>query len=136
MIVLDASLVVAWLAMEELPAPRHEIYRSLPDHLLLVPSHWPFEVSNALRSRMKARMLSIGDFHSIMERLDQLSIEIQTPPDLDEIGPLAQFALTHDLTTYDAAYVQLAYQRGVPLATHDGAMRTSAAKLNIPLLPA
>jgi len=135
LIVVDASLVIAWLVTDELPAENTGIYDTLPDQLLLVPSHWTIEVSNALRSRRKSGRLTIGDFHAILERLDLLSIGIQPPPELDEIGPLAEFALTHTLTTYDAAYVQLALQHSVPLATLDREMRNSAAKLNIALLP-
>ena len=71
-----------------------------------------------------------------MDRLDLLSIGVQPPIDLDEIGPLAQFSLTHGLTTYDAAYVQLALQHGSSLATLDRAMRAAASKLNIALIPA
>ena len=135
MIVVDASLVIAWLVTDELPAESTGIYARLPDQLLLAPSHWTIEISNALRSRRKAGRLSISDFHAILERLDLLSVDVQPAPELDEIGPLAEFALTHALTTYDAAYVQLALQRSVPLATLDREMRNSAAKLNIPLLP-
>ncbi len=71
-----------------------------------------------------------------MERLDAVTIHVEPAIDLDEIGPLAQFAVTHNLTAYDAAYVQLASQHQAALATLDRAMRTAAATLNIPLLPA
>jgi predicted nucleic acid-binding protein len=136
LIVLDASLVIAWLATEELPAAGSGVYEALPLNVVLVPSHWPLEISNALRSRMRAGRMAIGDFHAVMDRLDQLSIELQPPIELDEIGPLAHFALTQDLTTYDAAYVQLAFRSKVPLATLDRAMRVVATRLDIPLLPA
>jgi predicted nucleic acid-binding protein len=49
---------------------------------------------------------------------------------------MAHFAVTHDLTTYDAAYVQLALHYRATLATLDRAMRAAAVRLNIPLLPA
>lgn len=136
MIVLDASLVIAWLMTEKLPSGDTDVYNDLPDNVLIVPSHWPLEISNALRSRIKSNRISVSDFHDIMERFDLLNVEVQSPLELDEIGPLAHFAGTHELTTYDAAYVQLAMQRRVPLATLDRAMRTAATKLNIPLLPA
>lgn len=136
MIVLDASLVIAWLMTEKLPAGDTDAYSDLPDNVLVVPSHWPLEISNVLRSRIKSNRISISDFHDIVERFDLLNVEVQSPLELDEIGHLAQFAVTHELTTYDAAYVQLALQRRVPLATLDRAMRAAATKLNIPLLPA
>jgi len=136
LIVLDASLFIAWLVTEELPSANTRIYETVPANVLVVPSHWPIEISNALRSRMRAGQLSVTEFQSIMERFDQLTVHVHPPLELDEILPFANFALTHNLTTYDAAYVQLALGRNIPLATLDRAMRTAAQRLNIPLLPA
>jgi predicted nucleic acid-binding protein len=135
LIVLDASLVIAWLVADELPWIESGVYESLPDNTCLVPSHWPLEVSNALRSSIRAGRLGLEDAHAIMDRLDLLMIDVQAPLGLDEIFPLAQFALTHQITAYDAAYLQLAFQRRVPLATLDLAMRAAASRLNLPLLP-
>ena len=71
-----------------------------------------------------------------MERIDLVTIRVEPSIELDEIGALALFAVANELTTYDAAYVQLAARHELKLVTLDRAMRISAAKLNIPLLPA
>jgi predicted nucleic acid-binding protein len=136
LIVLDASLIAAWLLGEPSVASDTGLDTFLRDAPLVVPSHWPVEVSNVLRTHMRAGRFSIADFHAVMDRLDQLTVRVQPPIDLDEIGPLAQFAVAHQMTTYDAVYVQLALHHGAPLATLDRAMRASATKLNVALLPA
>ncbi len=136
MIVLDASLVIAWLVAERLPSHDTGIYDSLPDYRLVVPAHWPIEVSNALRTRLHSGQLTVSEFADLIVRFDLLTIDVQEPMGTDEILPLAQFAHDHGLTTYDAAYVQLALARQMTLATLDRAMRTAAQRLNIPLLPA
>ena len=79
--------------------------------------------------------LTVTDFHEMMETFDRFDIQIQASLELDQIGPLAQFAVTHGMTTYDAAYVQLALHHVATLATLDNAMRRAAAQLNIPVLP-
>jgi predicted nucleic acid-binding protein len=135
LIVLDASVAAAWLLAERPLAIGSEFFSANPEISIIVPSHWPLEISNTLRTHLRAGRISITDFHAIMDRLDLLAIEVQPSIDLDEIGPLAQFSLTHGLTTYDAAYVQLALQHGSSLATLDGAMRAAASKLNITLIP-
>ena len=95
------------------------------------------EVSNALLTSICAPADSRSlTFTPSWIEFDQLTIRVQPAIDLDEIGPLAQFAMTHQLTTYDASYVQLAFHSGAPLATLDRAMRRAASALNIPLLPA
>ena len=136
MIVLDASVAASWLLAER-PLPIGlEFFSSNRDMAITVPSHWPLEISNTLRTQLRAGRISIADFHAVMDRFDLLMINVQPSMELDEIGPLAQFAVTHELTTYDAAYVQLALQQQASLATLDRAMRRVAAMLNIPLLPA
>ncbi len=136
MIVLDASLMAAWLLGEQTHAEATGLGTNLADAPVIVPSHWPIEISNTLRTHLKSGHLSIANFHVIMDRLDLVTIRVEPAIDLDEIGPLAQFSVTHNLTTYDAAYVQLAVQHEATLATLDRAMRAAAMKLNIPLLPA
>jgi predicted nucleic acid-binding protein len=135
LIVLDASLVVAWLLSEE-KSHNNDLLATLPDVEAVVPAHWPIEVANTLRTYVKARRLSATDFIRIIEVLDQLSLYVDSPPSTDEIGPIAEFAVANELTAYDAAYVQLALQQQAILATYDTAMRRAAQRLNIPLLPA
>jgi predicted nucleic acid-binding protein len=135
LIVLDASVAAAWLLAERPLSVGAEFFSAHSDSSIVVPSHWPLEISNTLRTHLKAGRISVSDFHGIMDKFDLLTISVQPSIELDEIGPLAQFSLTHDLTTYDAAYIQLAVQHGAALATLDKAMRTAAMKLNIPLLP-
>lgn len=129
-------MISAWLLGEPSVAGDTALDTFLRDVPLAVPSHWPVEVSNVLRTHLRAGRLSVADFHAIMDRFDLLTVRVQPAVDLDEIGPLAQFAVTHGLTAYDASYVQLALHSGAPLATLDRAMRAAASRLDIPLLPA
>lgn len=135
MIVLDASLVIAWLLSEE-QSPNNDLLSALPDVDVVVPAHWPLEVANMLRTYVKSGRLSANDFLRIIDDLDQLTLHIEPPLSTDEIGPIAHFAIANELTAYDAAYVQLALQQNALLATYDTAMRRAAQRLNIPLLPA
>jgi predicted nucleic acid-binding protein len=112
------------------------IYQALSDVPVLVPIHWALEISNALRGDLRSGRLSAEDFNDILTRFDNVDFRIQAPIDFDEIGPLARFAVAHDLTTYDATYVQVALLQGATLATLDNAKRRAATTLNIPLLPA
>ena len=136
MIVLDASLMLEWLVGKDGRMAFPDIYEALSQVPVFVPSHWPLEIGNTLRPELRSRKLSVADFYLIMDEFDGVDIRVQSSFELDEIGPLAQFAVAHDLTTYDAAYVQLALQLGASLATLDRAMRAAAAALNIPVLPA
>ena len=135
MIVLDASLVVAWL-LGESTSDAVPIFHALPNEPSTVPCHWPLEIANALRSRVKSGHLSTDDFHIIMGDLDNLHVQIEPPMHPDEIGPLVQFSMDHDLTSYDAAYVQLAFRHQATLVTLDKQMRKVAMGLDLSVLPA
>lgn len=136
MIVLDASLMIEWLVGNDTRPDMPHLHDVLSDIEIAVPAHWPIEISNFLRTDIRSKKMTAGDIQFMMERLDTLQILIDSPLELDEIGPLAFFANQHGLTTYDAAYVQLAYQRKAVLGSLDIAMRTAAQSLDIALLPA
>jgi predicted nucleic acid-binding protein len=135
LIVLDASLMVEWLIRTDRRSIFPEIYEAVVSVPILVPCHWPLEIGNALSPDVRSGVLSVADFYAIMDDFDQVDIRLQPPIGLDEIGPLAKFAVSHSLTVYDAVYVQLALQHTALLATLDHAMRRAATMLEIPLLP-
>ena len=135
MIVLDASLVIEWLlgkdsALTDIP------YAELTQHQIVVPSHWPYEVANALWTDIRGKKVQVERLYDIVGRLDVLDIKVKPAPNPDDIGPLAVFAATHELTAYDAGYIQLAIGRRAILATLDNAMRRAATALGVPLIPA
>jgi len=47
---------------------------------------------------------------------------------------LPDLARTYELTNYDAAYLELAIRKRLPLATTDGALRRAAVKTGVPLV--
>ena len=135
MIVLDASLMIAWL-MGERPVPAQSLLDTLPDVPIVVPSHWPLEMANALSTYMRAGRLRASDLLNFIVELDGFEIVVESPLSVDEIAAVANFALAHKLTSYDAVYLQLALRRGAILGTVDQAMRAAAQRLNVAVLPA
>lgn len=136
MIVVDASLFVAWLLDEPDFVPASDIFDRLSAETALVPAHWPVEVGNALRKAVRTRRLKADEIGPVTERMAILPVVVATPITKLAIGPLVAFALSQQLSVYDAAYVRLAVEHGRPLATLDSAMRAAARALNIALLPA
>ncbi len=136
MIVVDASVILAWLLDENAPEAPASIFDTLADEIVAVPCHWPLEIGNALRSQLKTGRLTAQDFLKVMDDLDMLHVRVDPPLHPDEIGPLVKFSVDHSLTAYDAAYVQLALRQHATLVTLDKNMRNAAQALNIPVLPA
>ena len=136
MIVLDASLMIAWLLREPELAPSSDLYFSLPQQMVVVPGHWPLEIGNALWANVRRGRLPVDRLSVMMEELATFEIQVQSAIQIEDMETLTRFAVAQNLTVHDSAYVHLAQRLGLPLATLDNAMRSAASALSIPLLPA
>ena len=130
--VLDSSVALAWL----LPDEANERIDALADRLdqenAHVPSIWSLEVGNALLTALRRKRITDGDFKRCIAALSALPIEMDAAPELAAVLPIAQRA---GLTSYDAAYLELAQRLGMPLATLDEKLRQACKALKVAILP-
>ena len=131
-IVFDSSAFMACLAPDESP-PKTFQYLLKTAHIF-VPALWPFEMMNSLLISLRRQRLSIDDIQRATLTLSSLDLEVESASlsaTEHAIWPLAkEFALT----VYDAAYLELASRRGLPLATLDEALRKAAKRKKVKLL--
>ena len=66
--------------------------------------------------------------------LDRLPVAVDTDSPRLAVTQITDFAMAHELTVYDAAYVELAVRRQIPLASRDQSLKRAAHRLGIPLL--
>lgn len=100
----------------------------------IVPAHWPVEVANALRMAARRGRISAHDVLQFLEDLEVLPIRLDTTDRnlvRAKIYPLAE---QYDLTTYDAAYLELALREGLALATLDDALVKAARLAGVALV--
>ena len=136
MIVADTSLMISWLLNETDVVVAEDVYNLLAEETLLVPAHWPVEIGNALAVNVRRGRIPPELLNAIQERLNKLVVVVEDSVSPADIASLVGFAGDHNLTAYDACYVQLAAETHAPLATLDRQMRSAARRLNINLLPA
>lgn len=84
--------------------------------ILLAPELVLAEVANALLAYQRRALLAQDD---LLESLDDLSSTIELVPLSDLFPEAVGVAMTRGLTAYDACYVVLAEDVGVPLLTAD-----------------
>lgn len=135
MIVVDASLMIAWLLQEDRVLLVPDVYETLPARDIFVPAHWPVEVANALLSNVRRRRVAVDKIESILSGLSLFRIQVDPPISVEQLATLTHFAASQNLTVYDASYVQLAVEEKAPLATLDEDMRAAARKLRVALVP-
>ena len=133
-LVLDSSAALAWIYSEETtPAIRH-VFDLVKDEGAWVPSLWKLEVGNILELGVRRGRHDAAFRDVTLADLALLSIAVDPDTDHHAWGATARLAARHKLTLYDAAYLELAHRRGLPLATLDNALRAAASAEGVVLM--
>ena len=126
---LDASVAAAWLLDDEDEPLSNAALVRLETEEAVVPQLWHVEVRSALLSAERGRIRSDEADERLLS-LGDLPVHTDTDPRLGAVPGLAR---THNLSMYDAMYLELAQRLDAPLATLDKALaRTSHATGLIP----
>lgn len=133
--VVDASMAIAWLH----PAQGNAKSEALLDQAsqgapIEAPALWPLEVSNALLVLVRRKRLTEEERRSALKALLGLSVVIDHEASNLAFTKLSDIASEHTLTIYDAAYLELAERKRLPLACKDGALREAARRAGIRVL--
>jgi predicted nucleic acid-binding protein len=130
-IVMDCSYVLAMVMPdEERPASMTEVSATR----LLVPSIWPYEVANALRGAVRRNRVAASEMLAVVSRIEGFEIELAGQQSDASVRDRYVAAQVHDLTAYDAAYIELASKRRCPLATLDARLQAAARHLGISVI--
>jgi predicted nucleic acid-binding protein len=99
----------------------------------LAPSIWPLEVANVI-ARAEAKEL-IGEAQSVefTSTLKNMTIEIDSATAARAFDDTLQLARRFHLSAYDAAYLELAMRRAIPLATLDANLRAALTRTGVAL---
>ncbi len=130
--VLDSSVALAWLLPDETNERTDALADRLEQESAHVPSIWPLEVGNALLTALRRRRINAGAFDRCISVLSALPIETDSTAGLARVLAIAR---RFGLTSYDAAYLELAQRRSLPLATLDEKLGQACKALKLPVLP-
>ena len=133
-VVLDASVAVAWAMEDEVSPVANAALALVSKQEGIVPALWPWEVGNALVANWRRKRLSIYAVKQALEFIATLPINRDEDTTSRAWGSTLALAERWGLSLYDAAYLDLAKRRGLPLATLDEALRKAAVAEGIVLL--
>jgi predicted nucleic acid-binding protein len=131
--VLDASIVLAWCFADEASPATDAVLERLEREPAIAPAHWPLEVANGIRTAERRGRLTQADAVRLRGLLAALPVEIEPVELATALWGVLEAARAHGLTAYDAAYLELAAARDLPLATVDIQLRAACAKAGVPL---
>lgn len=126
-VVLDCSVTAAWLFEDEASALAEAMLEQLGGGLTArVPSVWVLEVCNVLLVGERRGRLSEAQSTVFWETLQALPIAVDDRPPMVTAQAVVALGRAHQLSAYDAAYLELAVREGLPVATLDQRLVASA----------
>lgn len=132
--VLDCSIAMAWLFHDEATPKTSALLNRLAAETALVPAWWFIEVTNVLAMAERRGRITPAQSDAFIADLSKLAFERDDEAPGRAFAHLLPLCRAHRLTSYDAAYVDLAIRRRLPLATLDDDLRKTAKKLGIGVL--
>jgi predicted nucleic acid-binding protein len=130
--VLDCSLTLAWFFEDEANAYAEAVEDSLTASSAIVPTLWPLEVANAMVMGERRSRTTEAKSTTFLGLLKSLPIALDDETALRAWQESIQLARTHQLSVYDAAYLELALRRGLSLASLDDKLKAAAAACGVP----
>jgi len=133
-LIIDCSITMAWCFADEATVETAAVQDRLIAEAAVVPSHWFLEVVNVLVMAEKRWRISAADASSFLQLLSALDIQPDHETFPRAFAQLPPLCRTHGLASYDAAYLDLALRRQLPLATLDDDLRRAAMGMGITVL--
>jgi predicted nucleic acid-binding protein len=100
----------------------------------VVPVLWFYEVSNVLGREQNRGTLAAPKADEFIAELQSLNIAADAESEARIFTDVHRLALAYRLTSYDAAYLELAIRRRLPLATLDDDLRRASSAAGVVLL--
>jgi predicted nucleic acid-binding protein len=133
--VLDSSVALAWCFQDEQTPEILALLDRTAESGAIAPLLWPLEALNGLLAAERRRRLTPEQRTLLAGFLHDLPITLDEETAPRAWAETARLAERFALSVHDAAYLELAHRRRLPLATLDRPLRTAAATLGLPLLP-
>lgn len=130
---LDASLALAWALDEAETLYTRAVLAEVLEHVVTVPTVWPLEIVNAALTAARRGRIDVDEVPVLIELVRGLDVEVDGQGHLVAFDDVADLARRHGLTSYDAAYLELALRRETPLATVDAGLARAARAAGIAL---
>jgi predicted nucleic acid-binding protein len=135
-LVLDPSITLSWYFEDECSPAADALLHRVAEDGAVVPSLWRLEIANGLQIALRRRRINRTFRDRSLAELGRMAITTDLDTDRYTWTNTLQIADRFQLTVYDAAYLELAQRRSLPLATLDKPLRAAAGTLGITLFDA
>ena len=130
-IVIDASVALAWCFPDEASDYADSVLLALENETAIIPAIWAVEVANALLVGERRKRIRQPEIRRFVDLLKNLSVVEDRQPFADTVSNVLPLAREHNLSAYDAAYLDVAVRHEIPLASLDHALRKACTTAGI-----
>jgi predicted nucleic acid-binding protein len=131
-VVIDSSISIAWCFHDEKDDYSQAVLDALASKRAFVPYLWRLEVANALLVGERRKRSTQANTVTWLGFLTALPIAVDEETGAHAFGNTLSLARDHNLSAYDAAYLELAMRLNLPLATLDGKLGVAAEAVGVP----
>lgn len=134
--VLDNSVTMRWLFESNKVSDQKYAERVLESLLkvdAVVPNLWHLEVANVLLGAEKRGDTTAGQSEGFLAQLENLPIRVDPSTSHQAFSRILSLSRAYKLSSYDAAYLELAVRESLPLATLDKDLKKAATKAGVSL---
>lgn len=132
--VVDSSMALSWVFTDEQTGATEALMDRAGAAGVVVPSLWRLEVANVMQMAVRRGRVTAAFRDDSLDDLHGLPVEIDLETDAQAWSSTLRLAEQHRLTLYDAAYLELAQRRGLPLASLDRDLRAAAEAAGVEVL--
>ena len=132
--VMDNSVAMRWLLASEKKSDQtyaEAVLKTLVDVYATVPNLWHLEAANVLITAEKRAELETGDVERFIAQLESLPIQVDPMTAHQGFSRTLSLSKAYKLSSYDAAYLELAIREGLPIATLNKDLLKAAKKANV-----
>jgi predicted nucleic acid-binding protein len=133
--VLDAATTLSWYFEDEVSAAADALMDRMELEGAVVPPLWRYEVVNGFHMAIRRRRIDRAYRDASLAELGRMPIAIDRGGEDEAWVGALDLADRFGLTVYDAAYLELALRRGLPLATGDDKLTGAARLLAVAVFP-
>lgn len=132
--VADASVAIGWVHPAQATAQTNAMLDAIAEGAAIeVPALWPVEVANALTVLVRRRKLTGDERRTGLAWLRGLPLLVDHEMASRAFSQLSDLASAHQLSVYDATYLELAQRRKLVLGCKDGPLRKAARASGVSL---
>ncbi|MBC5764368.1 type II toxin-antitoxin system VapC family toxin [Ramlibacter albus] len=131
--VIDASAAAAWVIPDEANDAAKQLFAHacLDDSGFSAPTLWQWEMGNMLLQAQRRQRIAAGAPELALQTLALVQMQFDPAPDLHRQSQIMRLAQTHQLTYYDATYLELVLRLNGQLASRDDKLVAAARTCGI-----